>query len=103
MIPSERPPVWPWHDGDTRGGGSKPLYKDVPHAALRDPALHQLLALVDAIRDGRAREPNLAERDSLHKLNSIHGQPNLQLLADAAKLLRPSETAKPSARDFLGK
>ena len=27
----------------------------VPHAALRDPALYELLALVDAIRDGRAR------------------------------------------------
>jgi len=37
--------------------------KNVPHAALRDPALYELLALVDAIRDGRASERNLAERD----------------------------------------
>jgi hypothetical protein len=51
------------------------LYKSVPHAVLRDPALYELLALVDAIRDGRARERNLAERDLVHRLKSIHGQP----------------------------
>ena len=55
--------------------GLEPLYKSVPHAALRDPALYELLALVDAIRDGRAREGNLAERDLVHRLKSIHGQP----------------------------
>jgi hypothetical protein len=67
------PPVWPWRDGDTRGVGLEPLYKSVPHAALRDCALYQLLALVDAIRDGRARERNLAERDLSHRLRSAHG------------------------------
>ena len=73
-ISNDLPPVWPWHDGDTRGVGLDPLYKNVPRAALRDPALYQLLALVDAIRDGRARERNLAERDLVHRLTSIHGQ-----------------------------
>jgi len=38
--------------------GLEPLYKSVPQAALRDPILHQFLALVDAIRDGRARAKN---------------------------------------------
>ena len=71
---SDLPPVWPWHEGDTRGIGLEPLYKSVPHAALRDPALYQLLALVDAIRDGRARERNLAERDLVQRLRSSHGQ-----------------------------
>jgi DNA-binding Lrp family transcriptional regulator len=65
---NDLPPVWPWHDGDTRGVGLEPLYKSVPQAALRDPALYQLLALVDAIRDGRARERKLAERDLVHRL-----------------------------------
>jgi hypothetical protein len=46
----------------------------VPHAALRDPALYELLALVDAIRDGRASERNLAERDLVRRLRSAHGQ-----------------------------
>src|SRR5580692_8153241 len=71
---SDLPPVWPWHEGDTRGIGLEPLYKSVPYAALRDPALYQLLALVDAIRDGRARERNLAERDLVERLRSSHGQ-----------------------------
>src|SRR5262249_40123990 len=49
------PPVWPWPEGDTRGVGLEPLYRRVPEAALRDSGLYELLALVDAIRDGRAR------------------------------------------------
>ena len=35
----------------------------VPVAALRDPMLYKYLALVDAIRDGRARERKLAEQE----------------------------------------
>src|ERR1700757_2098405 len=72
-VSNDLPPVWPWRDGETRGVGLEPLYKSVPHAALRDPALYQLLALVDAIRDGRARERNLAERDLVHRLKAVHG------------------------------
>jgi DNA-binding Lrp family transcriptional regulator len=73
-VSNDLPPVWPWRDGETRGVGLEPLYKSVPHAALRDPALYQFLALVDAIRDGRARERNLAERDLVHRLKAVHGQ-----------------------------
>ena len=73
-VSSDLPPVWPWQDGNTRGVGLEPLYKNVPRAALRDRALYQLLALVDAIRDGRARERNLAERDLVRRLRSVHGQ-----------------------------
>jgi hypothetical protein len=71
---NDLPPVWPWHEGDTRGVALEPLSRSVPLAALRDPALYQLLALVDAIRDGRASERNLAERDLVHSLRSIHAQ-----------------------------
>jgi hypothetical protein len=39
-----------------------PLSAGVPNAALADPALHQLLALQDALRSGRARERALAAR-----------------------------------------
>lgn len=52
--------VWPWADGETRGQAITPLYESAPFAARRDPALHELLALVDALRAGRARERNLA-------------------------------------------
>src|SRR6266566_2477627 len=73
-MSSDLPPVWPWHEGNIRGVGLEPLYKSVPQAALRDPNLYQLLALVDAIRDGRTRERKIAERDLVHRLKSIHGQ-----------------------------
>lgn len=59
---NEPPPVWPYAEGNTRGYALAPLYRTVPEAALRDPELYQLLALVDAIRDGRARERSLAEK-----------------------------------------
>lgn len=52
--------VWPWADGKVRGQGIVPLYESVPHAAAKDPQLHELLALVDALRVGRARERALA-------------------------------------------
>jgi hypothetical protein len=73
VVSNDLPPVWPWRDGDTRGVGLEPLYKSVPYAALRDRALYQLLALLDAIRDGRARERNLAERDLSQRLRSGYG------------------------------
>src|ERR1700681_2556037 len=74
-MSNDLPPVWPWHEGNTRGVGFEPLYKSVPQAALRDSRLDQLLALVDAIRDGRARERKIAERDIVHRLRATHGQP----------------------------
>jgi hypothetical protein len=38
-------------------------YKHAPQSALRDPKLCELLALVDAIREGRARERKIAIRE----------------------------------------
>src|SRR5688572_7984831 len=60
---SDPPPVWPYAEGTARGYAFSPLYPSVPSAAARDPALYELLALVDAIRDGRAREQNLAAKE----------------------------------------
>ena len=53
-------PVWPHPTGKHRGYSLVPLYRSAPAAAMIDPELYQLLALVDAIRDGRARERKLA-------------------------------------------
>jgi hypothetical protein len=53
---SELPPVWPDPEGDTRGMAFSPLYASAPRAGRNDPKLYELLALVDAIRGGRARE-----------------------------------------------
>ena len=60
VQPNEPPPVWPYPDGSVRGHEFSPLYKSVPMAAAKDRVLYELLALVDAIRGGRAREKNLA-------------------------------------------
>jgi hypothetical protein len=57
---AELPPIWPDPEGTVRGEGLAPLYRSAPRAALRDPRLYEWLALVDAVRAGRARERKLA-------------------------------------------
>jgi len=71
LSPDDLPPVWPWHEGQTRGVAFEPLYKTVPIAASRDPLLYEYLSLLDAIRDGRARERKIAERELLKRLRSV--------------------------------
>lgn len=65
-------PVWPDPEGDVQGAAVKPLYRSVPRIARENPKLYELLALVDALRIGRARERRLAE-DELHRLLKNHG------------------------------
>ncbi len=60
---NELPPVWPDPNGTVRGVEFSPLYKLAPQAARADPALYELLVLVDAIRGGRAREHNIAVKE----------------------------------------
>jgi hypothetical protein len=63
------PPVWPSANGKTRGLELSPLYQNVPQAAARDARLYEALALVDAIRDGRAREREMAVRELTCRIN----------------------------------
>lgn len=63
VQPGEPPPVWPYAEGTVRGYRFAPLYPSVPVAAMRDPQLYELLALLDALRDGRARERALAAKE----------------------------------------
>lgn len=56
----EPPPVWPHPEGAERGLAFEPLYSAAPGAALQDATLYEVLALLDAIRGGRARERQLA-------------------------------------------
>ena len=63
MTQEEPVPVWPFEQGSKRGYAFLPLYKKAPQAALKDHELYQLLALVDALRDGSARERELAKRE----------------------------------------
>jgi hypothetical protein len=62
VQPNEPPPVWPYVEGTVRGYKLVPLYPSVPIAASRDTKLYELLALVDALREGRARERSLATK-----------------------------------------
>ena len=63
-------PVWPQPHGSVRGVAFEPLYSSVPEAAKRDSRLYELLALVDAIRDGRMRERKLGEKELITRLRS---------------------------------
>lgn len=73
INPGNEPiPVWADPSGKTRGIEIVPLYKTVPAAAKRDSKLYERLALIDALRDGRARERNLAEQE-LKKSLRIYG------------------------------
>jgi hypothetical protein len=51
----------------------QPFYTTMPAAALRDPKLYELLAIVDAIRDGRARERRMAEHELIIRFEAVGG------------------------------
>lgn len=53
-----------------RGHAIEPLYPTAPSAAAEDPALHELLALADALRVGRARERALATEELAMRLGA---------------------------------
>lgn len=59
-IESDRPLVWPSVQGAMRGDTLEPLYPGAASLAGRDPALYEVLTLVDAMRVGRARERRIA-------------------------------------------
>lgn len=64
-----------WSDplGDTRGYALKPLYPRLPEAAKRDPVVHELFALVDAVRDGGVREKTEALRELRERIDGNGG------------------------------
>lgn len=67
QIQSTEHYVWPYGKGTVRGHSIMPLYPSAIEAALKDSHLHQLLALVDALRVGRAREREIA----IHQLKAV--------------------------------
>jgi hypothetical protein len=71
---SDLPPVWPSPDGQVRGTTLEPLHRTVPLVIKKDPAVYEILALLDALRDGRIRERRLAERElSLRLRKQLRG------------------------------
>lgn len=62
------PPVWPYPGGTVRGEALEPLHRVVPRVVENDRELYELLALVDVMRIGRARERKLAEQHLRRRL-----------------------------------
>jgi hypothetical protein len=62
------PPVWTHVDGTVQGYAIVPLYSGVCEVIEKDPALYELLALADALREGRARERKLATAELTERL-----------------------------------
>lgn len=52
--------VWPYAKGTQRGQAIEPLYKTLPAIIQEDKIFYELLAIVDTIRVGRAREIKIA-------------------------------------------
>jgi hypothetical protein len=63
IIQSEEDYVWPSAKGKVRGQSILPLYPSVVDAVEFDAKLHELLALVDALRVGKIREQELAIKE----------------------------------------
>jgi len=63
------PVVWADPEGTVRGEALEPLYRSVPQAARADAQLYEWLALVDAVRAGRARERELAVAELRRRLS----------------------------------
>jgi len=74
VAAEEAPPVWPHPEGSVKGYEFVPLYPTVPQAALRDQQLYQMLALLDGIRGGGARERKLASELLRYQLKAAFEQ-----------------------------
>lgn len=84
---NEPPPVWPDPEGEVRGESFSPLYKSAPFAAKNDPKLYELLALVDAIRGGRAREREIARQELKALLAAATDEKDKPLMSDQDRLV----------------
>jgi hypothetical protein len=73
-IQSAEPYVWPYGKGTVRGQSILPLYPSAVKAVQNDTQLYELLAMVDAIRVGRAREKNLAIGELTKRI--VNGEQN---------------------------
>lgn len=60
--------VWPDKNGTFRGESIAPLYKTLPSVVEKNQPLYELLALIDALRIGRAREIKLAQEELKKRL-----------------------------------
>jgi hypothetical protein len=96
-LGSELPPVWPLPEGQQRGVSLEPLYKTAPAAALRDPVFYEMLALIDALREGRARERKLAEKELIERVRrQLHERPQREQQRRGGEVHGRSKVHSPS-------
>lgn len=69
-LPSDQVVVWPSPVGRSRGSALTPLSPAVTHIWEVNQDLYRLLALVDALRIGRARERTMARKQLEQALRS---------------------------------
>jgi hypothetical protein len=62
------PYVWPSADGKTKGLGIKPIHDSAPMAAVHDPKLYALLAVLDAIRSFKTGRVNEVAKTEIRKM-----------------------------------
>ncbi len=67
-LASEHETVWPHPEGNFRGASLRPIYSSAPDAALKDPELHEWLALIDVLRIGKSRAMMMAEKEISRRL-----------------------------------
>lgn len=65
------PPVWPDPEGTVKGYSFQPIHKSAIIGSKNDNTLYEVLVLVDAIRDGSAREKNQAIKILKQKLKEL--------------------------------
>lgn len=75
LIAAKDGPVWPAATGTVRGYALEPLYRTVPQAAERDEEVHEVLSLIDALREGGVRERQLALEEMRVRLGASAGVP----------------------------
>jgi len=67
-IESNEVVVWAYAEGTVRGHSIEPLHPNVPSACMKDKTLYEFLALIDALRIGRARERHMAIQELKKRL-----------------------------------
>ncbi|PZX19995.1 hypothetical protein LX69_00445 [Breznakibacter xylanolyticus] len=63
--------VWASAKGTHRGQAIEPLYKSIPLVVHEDKPFYELLAIIDTIRVGKAREINIAKEELEKRLKHV--------------------------------
>lgn len=71
LLDDDLVPVWANSDGKIKGRAIEPLHAAAPMVAQADKRLYALLALIDVLRVGRAREREFAEAELQKRVGHV--------------------------------